>query len=105
MRTAASTKIKAAGEMGEKAIEPFSSIDRFFQSGGEAGRASGTRFLLKNGPNVTDEGRISARELMNRGDEVFFRQGWLERVNARIGRMIHANTEDTSGHAGMIMRF
>ena len=104
LRTAICTKIIAAGEMGEEAIEPFSSIERFFQSGGEAGWASGTRFLLKNGPNVTDEGRISARELMNRGDEVFFRQGWFERVNFRIRRMIHANTEDTSSH-GMIMWF
>ena len=105
MRTAASTKIKAAGEMGEEAIEPLAVIDRFFQGGGEAGWTSRTRLLLKNRTNVIDESRINARELMNRRDKVFFRQGWLERVNARIGRMIHANTEDTSGHAGMIMRF
>jgi hypothetical protein len=84
--------------MSEEAVKPFSSINRLFQSSEEAGRTSGTMFLLKNGPDLTDEVRIITRELMDGGDEMIFIQGLRERLKGRIGRMIngliHANTED-----------
>jgi hypothetical protein len=103
-----STEIITAGEMSEEAIESFSSINRLFQSSGEAGRTSGTMFLLKNGPDVTDEVLINTRELMDGGNEMIFSQGLRERLKGCIGRiingLIHANTEDASGH-GMVMWF